>query len=84
MRHAIRLFSFVWVLLLLAGLAPGQAIPDPGGNSWAATTAIAAPTGRYYRTAVWTGTKMIVWGGFAGANLNTGGRYSILSLYVKN
>ena len=27
-------------------------------------------------TAVWTGSEMIVWGGFAGAYLNTGGRYN--------
>jgi hypothetical protein len=33
---------------------------------------------------VWTGTKMIVWGGFGGTNVNTGGQYSILSLYLKN
>ena len=33
---------------------------------------------------VWTGTKMIIWGGYDGTYLNTGGQYTILSLYVKN
>ena len=57
---------------------------DPVGNSWTATTTIGAPTGRLYHTAVWTGSKMIVWGGFDGTNLNTGGQWNVLSLYVKN
>jgi hypothetical protein len=35
----------------------------PGGNKWTATTTSGAPTGRYYHTAVWTGSEMIVWGG---------------------
>jgi hypothetical protein len=55
---------------------------DPGNDTWAATTAISAPTGRYDHAAVWTGKRMIVWGGFPISN--TGGQYSILSLYVKN
>jgi N-acetylneuraminic acid mutarotase len=58
---------------------------DSAGNSWSSTTTTEAPTGRFYHTAVWTGTKMIVWGGSDGTNIfNTGGQYSILSLYVKN
>ena len=53
---------------------------------WKATTTVGAPTGRYGHTAVWTGTKMIVWGGNDGVApyLNTGGQYAVLSLYVKN
>ena len=57
---------------------------DPGGNAWTATTITGAPTFRDQHTAVWTGTKMIVWGGYDGTHLNTGGQYSILSVYVKN
>jgi hypothetical protein len=58
---------------------------DPVGNSWTATATIGAPTGRWLHTAVWTGTKMIVWAGFDGNSVvSTGGQYSILSLYVKN
>jgi hypothetical protein len=32
---------------------------------------------RAYHSAVWTGTQMIVWGGWNGTDvLNTGGRYT--------
>ncbi len=37
---------------------------DPGANSWSALTASGAPTGRDQHTAVWSGSRMIVWGGF--------------------
>jgi N-acetylneuraminic acid mutarotase len=45
-------------------------------DTWTAT--INAPDGRYYHTAVWTGSEMIVWGGNgdSGNFLNTGGRYN--------
>ena len=33
-----------------------------------------APDARGHHTAVWTGSEMIVWGGFGGTYLNTGGR----------
>jgi hypothetical protein len=54
---------------------------DPEGgctdDTWTATTTSGAPEGRWHHTAVWTGTEMIVWGGFsdAGWHLDTGGRY---------
>jgi N-acetylneuraminic acid mutarotase len=49
---------------------------DPVGNSWSATATAGAPTGRSSHTAVWTGTKMIVWGGVDGPSyFNTGGQY---------
>jgi hypothetical protein len=57
---------------------------DPVGGSWTATTTNGVPTARYFHTGVWTGTKMIVWGGNDGAYVNTGAQYSLLSLYVKN
>jgi N-acetylneuraminic acid mutarotase len=45
-------------------------------SRWTATSITDAPAGRYYHTAVWTGTKMIVWGGGAGSTrFNTGGIY---------
>jgi N-acetylneuraminic acid mutarotase len=49
----------------------------PGTDSWTTTSTINAPDGRYAHTAVWTGTEMIVWGGFSFVlgSLNTGGRY---------
>ena len=45
-------------------------------DTWAATSLTNVPTAREYYTAVWTGTEMIVWGGYNGSNLNTGGRYN--------
>jgi hypothetical protein len=53
---------------------------DPGTNTWTATSATNAPSGRFFHTAIWTGSEMIVWGG-EGAGpvfpmpLNTGRRY---------
>ena len=50
---------------------------NPTTDSWTATSMTNAPTGRYLHTAVWTGSEMIVWGGFNDSSLylNTGGRY---------
>ena len=47
-----------------------------GIGSWVATSTINAPSPRVAATAVWTGTEMIVWGGYNGNYLNTGGRYN--------
>ena len=79
-------------LMLLVGLlgvsvitpiAPAQA-QGPGaaacirhGESWAATSLANAPTARQWHTAVWTGSEMLVWGGWDGAShYNTGGLYN--------
>ncbi len=35
-------------------------------DAWAGTSTSNAPTGRYAHTTVWTGSEMIVWGGFDG------------------
>jgi hypothetical protein len=51
---------------------------NPGTNSWTATSTTNAPDAREAHTAVWTGSEMIVWGGYAlssNQDLNTGGRY---------
>ena len=47
-------------------------------DSWTSISSTNAPTGRYWHTAVWTGTEMIVWGGNLGGttSTNTGGRYN--------
>src|SRR5262249_49013002 len=54
-------------------------IGSPSGrciDNWVATTTTNAPVARWQHTAVWTGSEMIVWGGWSGSNyLNTGGRY---------
>jgi len=50
----------------------------PSSNSWSATTTNGTPAARELHAAVWTGTQMIVWGGWGGGNLYlaTGGRYT--------
>jgi hypothetical protein len=52
---------------------------DPVGNSWAAggTATSGAPTVRRHHTAVWTGARMIIWGGQPdnASVLNSGGQY---------
>jgi hypothetical protein len=51
---------------------------NPTANSWNAMSTTSAPSARLYHTAVWTGSAMIVWGGYnslEGGSLNTGGVY---------
>jgi N-acetylneuraminic acid mutarotase len=48
---------------------------NPSTDSWTATSTTNAPSARYVHTAVWTGSEMIVWGGFVGSESNTGGGY---------
>ena len=49
---------------------------NPSTDGWTATTTSNAPSARGSHTAVWTGSEMIVWGGFDGtSDLNTGERY---------
>jgi N-acetylneuraminic acid mutarotase len=54
---------------------------NPSTNSWAATRTSNAPTARFWHTAVWTGSEMIVWGGYVIENgrvteTATGGKYN--------
>lgn len=54
---------------------------NPSTNTWTSTATTGAPSGRFYHTAVWTGSEMVVWGGndnFSNV-LNTGGRYNPVS-----
>src|SRR6476620_3238052 len=61
-----------YTLPIISG-APNGCIND----TWTATSTTNAPSGRWAHTAVWTGSEMIVWGGFGSAGLlNTGGRYN--------
>jgi N-acetylneuraminic acid mutarotase len=53
---------------------------DPGSDTWTATSMTNAPMGREWHTAVWTGSRMIVWGGTrwtasGESYLNTGAAY---------
>jgi N-acetylneuraminic acid mutarotase len=57
-------------------------IASPSGgctdDTWTATTTTNAPIARDSHTAVWSGSKMIVWGGFGNCGIgycNTGGQY---------
>ena len=45
-------------------------------DTWTVTSTANAPSPRFYHTAVWTGSEMIVWGGTDNTALNTGGRYN--------
>ncbi len=59
-------------------------ISDPSttctDDTWSPTSLTSAPDGRFWHTAVWTGSEMIVWGGqsYSGYyfDVNTGGRYN--------
>jgi N-acetylneuraminic acid mutarotase len=49
-------------------------------DSWVTTSTANAPSGRADHTAVWTGSEMIVWGGYDGSSfVNTGSRYDPLT-----
>lgn len=52
-----------------------------GSEVWQPTTTTGAPSARQSHTTVWTGSRMLVWGG---SNLNTGGRHLAFNLWVKN
>ena len=53
---------------------------NPALNIWTTIPTTGAPLARQQFTAVWTGSEMIVWGGYNGAYpgnyLNDGGRYN--------
>jgi len=49
---------------------------NPATDTWMAMTATGAPSARADFTAVWTGSEMIIWGGYNAGNLNTGARYN--------
>jgi hypothetical protein len=64
------LSALLMVVLLLALAVPGAA-----QETWTATSTTDAPSARSAHTAVWTGSKMIVWGGneLGSTKLDTGG-----------
>lgn len=54
-------------------------VPLGGGNdAWTPTTNVNAPDARLFHSAVWTGSEMIIWGGFAfdSGTLGNGARYN--------
>ena len=46
---------------------------DPTAKAWTPISSTGAPDARHSHTAVWTGSKMIVWGGFGATGLATAG-----------
>ena len=63
------------VPVTMAAISANYALPviaSPSGgctdDTWTATSITNAPAGRYLHTAVWTGSEMIVWGGFDGSS----------------
>ncbi len=52
---------------------------NPNTDSWIDTSITNAPSVRKYHSAIWTGTEMIIWGGYFSDGyqdfFNTGGRY---------
>jgi N-acetylneuraminic acid mutarotase len=49
---------------------------DPLNDTWEATSTVDVPAGRGSHTVVWTGNRMVVWGGYNGfALFQSGGRY---------
>ena len=69
--------EFDYDLPQIASSPVGDPVADRVGH-WNGTSATDAPDERALHTAVWTGTEMIVWGGYGGAsgNLNSGGKYN--------
>lgn len=63
-------FSSTWVYLNDGGRY------DLTANSWTAVPTNGAPAARASHTGVWTGSEMIVWGGYNGSYLNDGARYN--------
>jgi hypothetical protein len=58
----------------LPTISDGAACSD---DTWTATSTTNAPDARAGHTAVWTGSEMIIWGGYNGSNyLNAGGKYN--------
>jgi hypothetical protein len=52
---------------------------NPSSDTWTPTNLTGAPEARYDQQSVWTGSRMVVWGGWGGALddlLNTGGIYN--------
>src|SRR5437667_226991 len=73
-RKAVRPFSSYTLPPIATALNPEGTCFD----AWRGTSTTNAPDARVNHTAVWTGSEMIVWGGYGTQDffLNTGGRYN--------
>jgi hypothetical protein len=59
-------------MIVWGGDTPAGGTYDPVSDSWTSMSAVGAPSARNGHTAVWTGSRMVVWGGSSTA---TGGVY---------
>ena len=66
----------VWGGVSSTGLWNDGGRYNPASNAWTPVPTNGAPGGRFYHTAVWTGSEMLAWGGYNGSALNDGGRYN--------
>jgi N-acetylneuraminic acid mutarotase len=79
-RHQVPLVRGVRRVLFLLLATGGGSLAAPasaaGQEAWTPTSTTGAPFARGHHTAVWTGSRMIVWGGFGQVDLNSGGMYN--------
>jgi len=69
-----------------AAPAAGDVMDEPVASSclsetWSDMSIVGAPAARFYHTVIWTGTLMVVWGGWDDLSnyVNSGGRYDPLT-----
>jgi N-acetylneuraminic acid mutarotase len=48
---------------------------NPNTDAWTTMSTLAAPTGRRYHTGIWSGSELIIWGGWNSVDLDSGGGY---------
>lgn len=48
---------------------------DPGSNTWRPISRAGAPRPRYGQSAVWTGARMLIWGGEGASDFTDGAAY---------
>jgi hypothetical protein len=74
-RMTIAALSANYTLPVISGYSDSS-IPSAGctADTWTPTDFTSVPDPREFPTVVWTGSEMIVWGGYP--QLNTGGRYN--------
>jgi hypothetical protein len=53
-------------MIVWGGSGGGGGRYSPSDNFWTAVAAKGAPSARQSHVAVWTGSEMLVWGGYAG------------------
>ncbi len=70
------LFLVAFLLVLVSTLLPAcGSSDDTSTGTWQPLSAVNAPLAKNFASAVWTGSEMIIWGGYDGTYLNSGGRY---------